>query len=83
MGAVEQRAADDISEETDHLNRARRDAQLRVGERLSTLENRWGALVSKNLSLSVANLTARADTSALSQRKVELEAELARLDADP
>ena len=83
MGAVEQRATDDISEETDHLNRTRRDAQLRVGERLSTLENRWGALVSKNLSLSVANLTARADISALSQRKVELEAELARLDADP
>ena len=82
MAAVEQRVVDEVSEETDHLNRARRDAQLRVGERLSTLESRWSALVSKNLSLSAANITARADIDALSQRKLELEAELARLDAE-
>lgn len=81
MAAFEQREADEISEETDRLNRARRDAQLRVGDKLSVLQNRWAGLVSKNLSLSAANLTARADIDALSQRKLELEAELARLDA--
>ncbi|WFD34238.1 hypothetical protein MCUN1_001075 [Malassezia cuniculi] len=82
MAAVEQREADEITEETDRLNRARRDAQLRVGERLTMLQNRWAALVSKNLSLSAANITAHADIDVLNARKLELEAELVRLDAN-
>lgn len=81
MAAFEQREADKISEETDRLNRARRDMQLRIGDKLSVLQNRWAGLVSKNLSLSAANLTVRAEIDTLSKRKLELEAELARLDA--
>ena len=46
----------------------------------STLESRWAALVSKNLSIRAANLTAAAEIEDYQRRAREVERELAQLD---
>ena len=81
MAELQTRATDELKDETDDLNRARSDAQLRAGDKLTTLESRWGALVSKNLEIHVANLTARADIEALLAQRAQLAAQLQEMDA--
>lgn len=63
------------------VNRARKEAQLAIGDKLATLESRWASLVSKNLSLRAANITAAAETQEYERRARDVERELAQLDA--
>ena len=63
------------------VNRARKNAQLGVGEKLAKLESRWASLVSKNLSIRAANLTAQAETDDYRRRAQAIEHELKQMDA--
>ena len=60
MLQLQTQAGKTVEETTTEVNRARKEAQLAIGDKLSTLESRWAALVSKNLSIRAANLTAAA-----------------------
>lgn len=66
---------------SDDVNRTRKEAQLAIGDKLSTLESRWAALVSKNLSIRAANLTAAAETAEYQRKSEQLRRELAEMDA--
>lgn len=65
---------------TDDMNRERKSAQLRVGEKLEILEKRWRDTVSSNLSLRVAHLTAEAEIAEYEARADALRREIAALD---
>lgn len=82
MAQIQSDASEEVKEQTAELNRARQQAQLQAGDKLSTLEARWGSLVSKNLSIRVANVTARAEIQALAQQRAELEAQLQKMDEE-
>ncbi|PKI82528.1 hypothetical protein MVES1_003925 [Malassezia vespertilionis] len=78
---LESQALDAEREEVEEVNRARKDAQIKTGDALSTYESRWAALVSQNLSLRVANLTAKAETAEYTRRAEQLQKELEAMDA--
>lgn len=69
-----------VEEDTNELNRERQSMHLRLGDKLSTLDVRWRDLVSQNLSIKVANLTARAEIEEYRRRTEEARHELALLD---
>jgi len=73
-------AQETAKEETDDLNRARKDAHLRLGDKISTYESRWRDLVSKSLSITVANLTARAEIAEYHAMTADLRRQLAQMD---
>ena len=73
-------AQETAKEETDDLNRARKDTHLRLGDKISTYESRWRDLVSKSLSITVANLTARAEIADYHTKIADLRRQLARMD---
>ncbi|WFD48829.1 hypothetical protein GLX27_003500 [Malassezia furfur] len=81
MLQLQTQAGKTMEETTTEVNRARKEAQLAIGDKLSTLESRWAALVSKNLSIRAANLTAAAEIEDYQRRAREVERELAQLDA--
>ncbi|WFC96343.1 hypothetical protein MBRA1_003000 [Malassezia brasiliensis] len=81
MLQLQTQAGKTVEETTTEVNRARKEAQLAIGDKLSTLESRWAALVSKNLSIRAANLTAAAEIEEYQQRARQVEHELAQLDA--
>ncbi|WFD32807.1 hypothetical protein MSPP1_003858 [Malassezia sp. CBS 17886] len=72
--------AEATAEETDAVNRARKTRQMHAGEKLSKYEARWAALVSKSISLRVANLTAQAEAAEYTQNAAALREELARME---
>lgn len=71
---------DTAKEDTDDLNRARKDAHLRLGDKISTYESRWRDLVSKSLSITVANLTTRAEIDDYHAKTAALRQKLAQMD---
>ena len=81
MLTLETRSNEDTVEASDDVNRSRKKAQTLVGDRLARLERRWNALVSQNLSIRVATLTARAEAAEYSRRTQAAQAELAKIDA--
>lgn len=80
FASFEALALEQAKRRMDELNRTRKVLQLQFGDKLSMHESRWRDLVSKNLSIRVAILTTRAETSELLQRTAEARRELARLD---
>ena len=81
MLQLQTQAGKTVEKSTTEVNRARKEAQLAIGDKLSTLESRWAALVSKNLSIRAANLTAAAEIEEYQRRARQVERELAQLDA--
>lgn len=76
MLQFETHAHDAVEEHVAELNRQRKEMQLAVGDRLDTYESRWAALVSKNLSIRAANLTASAELHAFTEQADALQREL-------
>lgn len=68
MAVLQTQLLDQTTQNMDDLNRARRAMHLQLGDQISTYESRWRDLVSKNLSISVANLTMRAEIEDLTRR---------------
>lgn len=73
-------AQETVQEETDELNRTRKDTHLRLGDKISTYESRWRDLVSKSLSITVANLTARAEIDEYHAKAADLRRQLEQMD---
>lgn len=74
-----QSTAEQIKDRTEEINRERKAKQLEAGDRLSSLESRWTALVSGNLQLELANMTLELELDALRERKEELEKQMQEL----
>ncbi|WFD01114.1 hypothetical protein MYAM1_003875 [Malassezia yamatoensis] len=82
MLQLQTRAEQQAEEACTEVNRSRKQAQLAVGEKLAKLQSRWAALVSKNLSIRAANLTAEVETAEYRKRARVLEQKLREMDAN-
>ena len=70
------RALQEVRDETNSLNRKRKEIQIEVGEKkLAPLERKWRETVSMNLQIEVANVAAAMEIRQLKHRKRELEKE--------
>lgn len=68
MAALQTRLLDEATHDMDELNRTRKAMHLQLGDKISMHESRWRDLVSRNLSIRVANLAMRAEIDDLTRR---------------
>lgn len=68
MAALQTRLLDEATHDMDELNRTRKAMHLQLGDKISMYESRWRDLVSRNLSIRVANLAMRAEIDDLTRR---------------
>ncbi|QRV86183.1 Breast carcinoma amplified sequence [Ceratobasidium sp. AG-Ba] len=61
-----------LKDQTTEVNRSRKNAQLAAGAQLTALENKWTELISRNLQISMANLTLEAELENLRMQDAEL-----------
>ncbi|KAI9445471.1 breast carcinoma amplified sequence 2-domain-containing protein [Lactarius indigo] len=63
---------EELKEQTTSLNRDRKNTQTRLGEQLTSLENRWTELISSILQIELANVALEAEVARLNKRETEL-----------
>ena len=68
MAALQTRLLDEATHDMDELNRTRKAMHWQLGDKISMYESRWRDLVSRNLSIRVANLAMRAVIDDLTRR---------------
>lgn len=61
-----------LKEQSTEINRSRKNAQTAAGAQLTALENKWTELISRNLQISLANLTLEAEIESLRTQDAEL-----------
>ncbi|KAH9005973.1 breast carcinoma amplified sequence 2 [Lactarius hatsudake] len=63
---------EELKEQTTSLNRDRKNTQTRLGDQLTSLENRWTELISSILQIELANVALEAEVARLNKRETEL-----------
>ncbi|KAB5593033.1 Pre-mRNA-splicing factor [Ceratobasidium theobromae] len=69
---VVEKMVEALKEQNTEINRSRKNAQLAAGAQLTALENKWTELISRNLQISLANLTLEAEVEALRRQDAEM-----------
>lgn len=67
-----EKSVEALKEQNTEINRSRKNAQVTAGAQLTALENKWTELISRNLQISLANLTLEAEVESLRRQDAEM-----------
>ncbi|KAG2149739.1 breast carcinoma amplified sequence 2 [Suillus cothurnatus] len=65
-------ALEELKQRTTDINRERKNSQTRIGNQLTSLENKWTELISSILQIEMANVALDAEVDRLNKKEAEL-----------
>ncbi|KAG1826219.1 breast carcinoma amplified sequence 2 [Suillus subaureus] len=65
-------ALEELKQRTTDVNRERKNSQTRIGNQLTSLENKWTELISSILQIEMANVALDAEVDRLNKKEAEL-----------